>query len=243
MSQQLYHFCLLISGFVNLLMAFGLLYSSSDYAYYHIYRRSCRLTALSLAVFGIGFLLHHQLEWRYRWPEAATALSVTYFYVGGMLLSWSHTSLLKPDYMHWSVVLRDMVTMSAGACCLWTGVTTDSSVLLDLGIIVFLVHVAILSYIFLRTYYHVSRQLVDMQFGSIAVFVKWMIRSCYLIIGFGLGCIVMTALLPRALWPYTILLCVGNLVFIYIYYCITQYGIVVDAATNATEDIALLDAE
>jgi len=243
MEHQLYHLLLLLSGIVNLILAFGLAYGSSDYRYYGVYRLSCLLTALSLAMFGIGFLMHDQLGWRYNWPEAATALSVTYFHVGGMLLSWSHTSLLKPDYLKPSVGLRDLALMLSGICSLWTGVLFDISFLLYLGIAIFLIHVTLLSFIFLRTYYHVSHQLVDMQFGSVAIFVKWMIRSCYLIIAFGLGSIVMTALLPTAIWPYTLLLCIGNIVFIYIYYSITQYGTVIDDATNATEDVALSDAE
>ena len=47
----------------------------------------------------------------------------------------------------------------------------------------------------------------------------------------------MTALLPEAVWPYSVLLCVGNAVFCYIYYSLDNYGAVVEAATNATEDI------
>ncbi len=239
MEQQLYHLVLLVSGIVNLIMAFGLVYSSSDYHYYGVYRRSCLLTACSLAFFGIGFLLHDQFGWRFYWHEAATALSVTYFHLGGTFIAWSHTSLLNPNFLKRSVLMRDTAALAASITCLWTGALGGAPLCLSIGIGIFLIHVSLMSIIFLRTYYRISHQLVDMQFGSVAYFVRWMIRSCYLIITFGLGSIIMTALLPTAVWPYTMLLCIGNFIFIYIYYSIVQYGIVIDDATNATEDVAI----
>jgi len=239
MEQQLYHLALLISGFVNLVLAFGLVYSTSDYRYYGIYRRSCLLTACSLAFFGIGFLIHYQFGWRYDWPEGATALSVTYFHLGGTFIAWSHTSLLNPNYLRASVLGRDILALAASITSLWAGAIGATTLYLNIGIAIFLIHVILMSGIFLHTYYRVSFQLMDMRFGSVAHFVTWMIRSCYLIIFFGLGSIVMTALLPTAIWPYTILLLIGNFIFLYIYYCITQYGTVIDDATNATEDVAM----
>jgi hypothetical protein len=64
-----------------------------------------------------------------------------------------------------------------------------------------------------------------------------MLLSCHLIIAFGIGSIVFTILLPTAIWPYTVLLCVGGMVFAYIYYSISEYGAVIDYATNVAEDV------
>ena len=60
-----------------------------------------------------------------------------------------------------------------------------------------------------------------------------------LIVLFGLGSIVVTALVPRAIWPYTLLLVAGIAVFIYIFYSLSEYGTVIESASCATEDVIL----
>ena len=45
-----------------------------------------------------------------------------------------------------------------------------------------------------------------------------------------------TSFFPVVAWPFTVLLIVGAMVFVYIYYSINEYGLVIDSATNATED-------
>jgi signal transduction histidine kinase len=61
--------------------------------------------------------------------------------------------------------------------------------------------------------------------------------SCLLIIFFGFFSVIFTALLPHAIWPYTVLLCIGIAVFVYIFYSLDNYGTFIEAATCATEDI------
>jgi hypothetical protein len=65
-----------------------------------------------------------------------------------------------------------------------------------------------------------------------------MLRSCHLIIVFGIGSIMFTSFFPVDAWPFTVLLIVSAMVFVYIYYSISEYGLVIDSATNATEDAA-----
>jgi len=64
------------------------------------------------------------------------------------------------------------------------------------------------------------------------------VLCCHLIILFGLGSIVVTALFPTAVLPYTMLLCLGIAVFCYIFYALEEYGSVIESATNATEDLS-----
>ncbi len=238
MEQQLYQLCLLLTGIVNLLMAVSILFNGIYYRYYSIYRRSRLMTALSLTAFGIGFLLHHYYGWRFFWEEAATALSVSYFHIGGTLLSWSHTSLLNPHYMSRFVIARDITAVLLCLAIVWSGALMHSAMTVNVGIAVFIVHVCVMSYAFFHTYYRVSHRLMEMELGNIREFVRWMLLSCYLIIGFGLGSIIFTAFFPTDIWPYTLLLCIGMFVFIYIFYSISEYGVVIEAATNATEDVA-----
>ena len=250
MEQQLYHLTLLLSGITCIVMAAALSYNNFYYRDYRIYKRSRLLTALTLTTFGIGFLLHLYFGWRTCWPSAATALSVTYFHIGGTMLSWSHTSLLNPEYLNRFRVIRDMTALVVNIVTLWTGVFFDISFLTGIGIGIFLTHVTWMSTDFLRTYLRVSRLVRQLPITkenahwwtigaqhSTFYGQRSMSISCYLIILFGLGSIIMTALLPHVVWPYSVLLCVGNAVFCYIYYSLDKYGAIIEAATNATEDI------
>lgn len=251
MEIQLYQLTLLVSGIVNLLIAIGLIHGNSDYYDYSIYRRSRLLTALSLTVFGVGFLLHWFFGWRSTWAMGATALSVTYFHLGGTLLSWSHTSLLRPDYLCPKVILREAIAIVLSVTALWAGATHNIIQLVCIGIGIFLIHVILMSAVFVRTYLHTSQQVRHLPVTEANA--SWwtaeaqrdtfhgqrsMSISCLLIIFFGLFSVVFTALLPHAIWPYTVLLCIGMAVFIYIFYSLDNYGTFIEAATCATEDIA-----
>ena len=167
MEQQLYHLTLLLSGITCIVMAAALSYNNFYYRDYRIYKRSRLLTALTLTTFGIGFLLHLYFGWRTCWPSAATALSVTYFHIGGTMLSWSHTSLLNPEYLNRFRVIRDMTALVVNIVTLWTDVFFDISFLTGIGIGIFLTHVTWMSTDFLRTYlraiadYQGERPLVD----------------------------------------------------------------------------------
>ncbi len=224
----LYDLSLLIVGGLDLAMAIGLLVNNYAYRHYPVYHRSRVLTAVFFAVFGIGLLLHYHFHWRQTCPPMAMALSLTYFHIAGVAITWSHTSLLNPRYLSRRVVARDVAFLIIGLSAYW---------LTTVGVYIFLLHATLMTYDFYSTYYHLNRHSFPTlgKVGGRAIF-RWMLLSCHLIIFFGIGSIVFTYLLPTAIWPYSVLLCVGGLVFIYIYYSISEYGTVIDSATNAVED-------
>ena len=143
-------------------------------------------------------------------------------------LSRKCTSLLNPNYLSRQVVIRDLSILIIGVVTYWMFWLP----------VIFLLHAAWMAFSFYRTYYRVSNRLIEMKLGTIEGFIHWMLLSCHLIILFGIGSIVFTALLPTAVWPYTVLLCIGMAVFIYIFYSLSEYGTVIESATNATEDVA-----
>ena len=218
----------MIVGALDLAMAIGLLVNNYAYRPYPVYHRSRVLTAVFFAVFGIGLLLHYHFHWRQTCPPMAMALSLTYFHIAGVAITWSHTSLLNPRYLSRRVVARDVAFLIIGLSAYW---------LTTVGVYIFLLHATLMTYDFYSTYYHLNRHSFPTlgKVGGRAIF-RWMLLSCHLIIFFGIGSIVFTYLLPTAIWPYSVLLCVGGLVFIYIYYSISEYGTVIDSATNAVED-------
>ena len=228
MELALYDLSLLIVGGLDLAMAIGLLVNNYAYRHYPVYHRSRVLTAVFFAVFGIGLLLHYHFHWRQTCPPMAMALSLTYFHIAGVAITWSHTSLLNPRYLSRRVVARDVAFLIIGLPAYW---------LTAAGVYIFLLHATLMTYDFYSTYYHLNRHSFPTlgEVGGRAIF-RWMLLSCHLIIFFGIGSIVFTYLLPTAIWPYSVLLCVGGLVFIYIYYSISEYGTVIDSATNAVED-------
>jgi hypothetical protein len=119
--------------------------------------------------------------------------------------------------------------------------------------IIFFVHAGIITYTFYHTYYVVRRNIMRMPTGGEAR--KWwtpqtkrtvlnshhsFMISGHLIILFGIGGIVFTAAFPTQIAPYTLLSGMGILVYCYIFYALTEYGNVIEAATCATEDAGML---
>lgn len=243
-EQQLYQTVLILAGIANVSMALALLHGNISYRDYRVYLVARRLVALGLTIFAIGFFMHAHFQWRYTCPAAASALSVSYFHAGGMLFGWSHTSLLNPTYLTKKVVIRDLLILFSGITAYWTAVAygvnyspTGALLVLHLSFIIFFGHVLLITYTFYRTYYRVRHSLQKLSLGTIGQFVRWMLLSCHLIIGFGIASIAITACLPNNVLSYTVLLSVGILVFVYIFFSINDYGWIIDSATNATEDI------
>lgn len=249
MAHELYHIVLLMAAGINFLIAFVLLYNNIWYRNYGVYCRARMLAALCYVIFAIGFAMHAYFEWRTSWPAAASALSVSYFHIGGVLFGWSHTSLMRPDYLKKKVVLRDLTILLVGLASYWTAVANYSLFVIHFSFIIFFAHASYIAFIFYRTYFLVRRNLVSMPADEMAP--KWwtpeakrtvlsghhsFVISCHLIVLFGLGGIVVTAVFPHQITPYTVLLCMGIAVYCYIFYSLSEYGNVIDAATYATED-------
>ena len=252
MEEDIYSLTLLLSAFANLALAVVLIHNNYLYDGYDVYRRSRSCTALTFFIFAIGFLLHYHFEWRTSWPVAASALSVSYFHTAGVLFSWSHISLLNPYYLTHRVVVRDLTCLGVGLVAYWTATLTHSSIsILHATFIIFFLHALYISYIFYRTLHRVRRQVKAMQVNAdnaswwteenklmVVGFQRSIRISCHFIVLFGLGSIAVTAAFPTQYWPYTVLLILGIMVFCFIFYGLSEYGSVIDAGTNATEDIS-----
>lgn len=246
---ELYHIALVVAGAVNLLITVTLLHNNIWYRNYEVYHRSRTLTAINYFVFGIGFLMHYYFQWRSTWPEAATALSVSYFHIGGVLFSWSHIPLMRPDYLTVRTITRDLIILAIGISAYWATVAYSPLFSMNAVIFIFFAHACFLAFTFYRTYFQLRRNLISLPIDSKAP--DWwtpetkravinnhhsFIIGCHLIILFGLGSIVFTALLPTSIWPYSLLLVAGMAVFVYIFYSLSEYGVIIESATCATED-------
>ena len=246
MELELYHTVLYLAGGVNLILAFVLLHNNFWYRNYDVYYCSCGFASLNYAIFGIGFLIHAYFGWRTSWPEGASALTVSYFHSGGILFGWSHTSLMQPDYLTKKIVVRDLSILMIGLIAYWT-------ILNDWAFVIFFLHASFIAFTFYRTYFLVRRSIEKMPADENAP--KWwtteakrivlgfhhsFMIACHLIVLFGLGSIVITAIFTHSILPYVFLSLAGSAVFCYIFYSLVEYGNVIDIATNATEDAANL---
>jgi hypothetical protein len=261
MEQQLYFTVLLIAGAINLMIAAVLWYNSYWYQNYRVYFRARILLALNYSIFALGFIFHILFNWRMSCPAMASALSVSYFHCGGVLFGWSHTSLLNPNYLTRKVVIRDLLILTIGLVSYWWVISTmpldvymvrrPSLAILHTSFMIFFLHALFITYTFYRTYYRVRHNMLRLPTGDTAP--AWwnsdikrtvlahhhsFIIGSHLIILFGIGSVAITSAFPTEVWPYTILMTMGIVVFCYIFYSITEYGNVIESATNATEDIA-----
>ena len=249
MELQFYHTVLVLAAAVNFLIAVVLVHNNVDYHNYDVYRRARLLTALCYTIFAAGFLMHAHFEWRTSWPAAASALSVSYFHAAAVLFGWSHTSLLRPDYLTQKVIFRDLAFFLVGIICYWTAVVNFSLFVFHFSLLIFFLHAAYIAATFYHTSFQVRHSLeqrstddnapswwTDEAKHTILDFHRSFMVGAHLIILFGIGGIIVTAAFTKQVWPFTALLIMGIAVFIYIFYSLTEYGHVIEAATNATED-------
>jgi hypothetical protein len=256
MEQLLYDTMLYLAAGINLMMAFVLAYGNYEYHYYDVYRRARLLSAAVFVAFAAGFLLHAQFQWRTLWPAGATALSVSYFHIGAVFFGWSHTSLIRPNYLTQRIVFRDILILCAGLAAYWIAAIDDESSIIQYpltimngALCIFFLHAGYIALNFYRTYYQVRRSIVHRPAADMPWWTPEKKRTvlnrhhafvigCHLIIIFGLGSIAITAAFPHDIWPYTLLTAAGIAVFSYIFYALVEYGAVIDSATCATEDAA-----
>ncbi len=236
MELLIYRIALFVTGVVNLLMAGMLLMGSRKYRQYAVYYRTRMLTVLWIGVFGLGYILHGFLLWRYTWPSAASALTVTYFHIGAICYSWGYTSLLNPDYLTSRIVARDVIYYCLCLFLYWTVALAwkEQPVLTMLSYSLYFVYAAWVVFKFYQTYNLVSSRLVRLSYGNVIDFVRWMQVCCDLIVLFGICSVVITGIFPTDFLPYTLLLIAGVGMYGFISYSIDKYGATVETAMEAT---------
>lgn len=256
MELQLYQTVLYLAGGINAMIAFVLLHNNYWYRNYDVYHRARQFMALNYVIFAIGFCIHAYFRLRTSCPVIASALTVSYFHSGGVLFGWSHISLMRPGYLTRKIVVRDLSILAVGLICYWAVAANAAFCIVhhELGILdcafgIFFVHALLITYTFYRTYFSVRRSLEQMPVNDGAP--KWwtvetkrtvlnrhhsFVIGCHLIVGFGIGSIVITACFPHDVWPFSVLMATGIMVFCFLFYSIAEYGNAIESATNAAED-------
>ncbi len=227
--EYFYSLSLFVGAVVCLLLAGLLLFDPDNdtYAFTPRYLRSRRLTALSLAVFGVGFFFQWLFMFKYTYLLAAHALSLIYFHVGGTLFSMSHTGLIDRHYLTPRVVIRDLAILIPSLGVYAASIWLASTILLYIGFALFFLHIGYLTWQFYRSFHRIYLQL-----GNYAEYcpndsdrdVRWLFYSCHLIILFGIGGIAITLIFGDGVLPFIILISAGIFVFAYIYKALDGFG-------------------
>lgn len=240
MEQLIYRIALFVTGIINLLMAGMLLKSSKPYREYAVYFRTRMLTVLWVGVFGLGYILHGILMWRYTWPTAASALTVTYFHIGAICFSWGYTSLLNPHYLTPRITLRDGIYYLVCLLLYWMVALLwkEHPTFTMLSYCLYFAYAAWVVFKFYKTYNQVSTRLLRLSYGNVMDFVRWMQVCCDLIVLFGISGVAITGIFPTDFWPYTLLLIAGVGMFGFICYSLNKYGATIETTTEATQKVA-----
>lgn len=247
-AEYFYSLSLFIGAVVNVLLAGMLLFDHDNFLYYGTrYLRARYLTALSLIVFAVGFFLHWLFLPRYTNPLAASALSLAYFHLGGMLFSMSHTSILDRHYLTRSVVIHDVGVTTISLTIYALSVILGSKALLYIGFALFFLHVFYLTHKFFRSF-HRAYALLGNYANEYAHDtdrdIRWLFFSCYVIIFFGIAGIAVTYIFPEDTLPFTILMFIGVIAFTYIYKALDAFGsIAIEAEKNINDSEAYLSTE
>lgn len=245
MEITIYRLTLVVTGLANMGMAAILIRHLSRFAQYPTYRLTRILTAIWVMAFAVGYLVHAAFVWRFSWPTAASALTVSYFHIGALCFNWGYISLLDPSYLKKKVVVRDVLLFAAclvfywAVALLWNN-APNFTLISYCGFFLYALYTILNFY---RTYNRVSYRLMKMSLGNVSGFVRWMQVCCDYIVLFGVGSVAVTGIFPNELWPFVILLTAGVGMFAYMVYSLEKYGAVVDDATKATLNVAVSERQ
>jgi len=226
---------LVVAAVVNFTLASMLLLDAKNslYAETPRYLRSRRLTSMALMVFGLGFLLHWWFMPHFTNLLVGKALSFSYFHIGGVLLSMSHTGLIDRHYFNKNVVIRDITILLISLCIYWTNAWLASTALTYVGSGLLLLHLGYLTYVFYSRFHSINKHLgsyADYMPNDTDLEVQWLNYSCHLIVAFGIGGVLCTVVFHDSTWPFTILLLASIIVFAYIYKALDNFGAVASEA-------------
>lgn len=230
-EEYFYDVSLIVAAVLNFVLASMLLFDSNNYLYAETprYLRSRRLTGLSLIVFGVGFLLHWLFMPHFTNLLAGKALSFSYFHIGGVLFSMSHTGLIDRHYFTRRVVVRDVVVLLVSLIVYWANAWIADTTLTYLGSALFFLHIGYLTWVFYSRFIKIYYQLgmyADYKPNDSDHEVLWLHYSYHLIITFGIGGMLCTVLFHDATLPFAILLLMGVAVFSYIYKALDSFGVI-----------------
>lgn len=220
---------------------------------YRNYSRSCLLSAIAYAVFGVGYMLHVIYHFRIYMPTCYVAVCISYLHIGGALLGLSHISILDPDYFKPWRVVRDVMCVLFSMLCLWLpfilqqgfDVEVDDDFNRAAGtwwhallLVPFFLHCGYLALDIYMTYWRVSKQANKQSLPLIDHFVKWLFSNCHFIVFVGISSAVMVLYWGEVPNAMTILMVVATLGFCMMFKNIISFSYDIDSAYPTIEHVS-----
>lgn len=225
MIDSVYEDVILAGWTTALILGVCLLFSKvPDIPTYLPYIRSRRLLGVAFIIFGVSISQFTFFNLRTTDPNVAIALPLSYFYLEGILFGMSFCSLLDKHYICRRQLSIDLGFYFGFLILVWSGALLASgiacTILLISASVWFFIAASSISVRFFRIYRASVRKLDDFYSENTVVFVRWLQKSTYGIIFFGL-CSSVLAFAPR--WSNAIFMGVGILMFVYIYISFQNY--------------------
>lgn len=201
-----------------------------------LYNRSSRLLGLAMFAFAIEIFLQWLFDFRSWAPCIATALVLTCFYLAAILYGMSFISLIDRHYINRKRLYGQFLRCAVCIITVWCAVMVNNIKLqtyMQVTVaVIFAIEASHISYLFFKTYQKAKKEVENYYSDNIGLFVKWLYRSTFAIITYGLACAVL-AFASKAL--ISIYMTTGIFVFIYIYISFANYMVHVDKVEVALE--------
>lgn len=191
---------------------------------YTTYLRSRRILGVAYLIFAAGIAQFSFFDLRHTAPSVAIALPLSYYYLEGILFGMSFCSLLDKGYISRRQIYRDFGFYLLFLILVWGGALFASG-FLQKGLLVvsamwFVVAASGITLRFLKIYNRAVNQINGYYADDVAAFVRWLHKSTYGIIFFGL-CGSFLSFAPP--WGNTIFMLCGIAMFTYIYISLQNY--------------------
>lgn len=225
MLENIYHDIILSGWVVAVILGLCLLLSKvRDCPVYRTYIRSKRILGVAYIIFGAAISQFSFFDLRINAPNIAVALPLSYYYLEGILFGMSFSSLLDRRYICKAQLRRDFGLYLLFLVLTWGGTLFAKDVfrivILVSSSVWFFIAACCISIRFLRIYSMSIKKLDNYYSENTVVFVKWLHKSTYGIIFFGL-CGSVLAFAPR--WGNAVFMLIGIVMFVYIYVSFQNY--------------------
>jgi AraC-like DNA-binding protein len=244
MGEQLYNYSLFAAMVLLFFFGGSLLFSKVPCVISVGYGRARKILGVAFYAFSIQMFIQWKFEFRVWNPMVAAALNFTCFYLEAFLFGMSFISLLDNSYINKRRLMRDLCKYVVFLLAMWISVLLLdglwTKLMMAASSLFFCVEACRISALFFRTYRNVVKKVDNYYSDDVMAFVKWLYKSTYGIVLFGLSCSVM-AFAPR--WAVGIYMFLGIFMFVYIYNSFQNYMMYYGEVKTATDVVLPTEAD
>ncbi len=227
MFDIIYNNSLIIAWAVLFIFAFILFFGKVPHTdIYRSYNKTRKILAVAMFFWGVQIMLQWLFNFRTESPHIASALNITCYYIGAILFGMAYISLLDATYISKQQMRSDFTKWGIVCVAVWSAIFllqgTSRYVVLILSALFFLGDAARISWIFFRTYRKAVREIDNYYSENTDAFIRWIYRSTFGIVFFGLIGAIM-AFAPK--WVVSIYMSAGIGMFVYIFISLLNYSL------------------